>query len=156
MAAKNTHACAVKIGSTGILITGPSGSGKTSVALGLLERAQISGFKSVLVADDQVYLENRHEKLIASVPEAIGGMVELRGFGIVSLPHELQTEIGLVVKLIEDERLERLPEQKFISIKNISVPVIKVPQRHENHAVRIVFAWLTANSGLQVFTKSPT
>jgi len=156
MAAINTHACAVKIASTGILITGPSGSGKTSVALGLLERARIYGFSGTLVADDQVYLKNSAEKLIAAVPEAIGGLIEIRGFGVVPVPHEPQTGIDLVVTLIEAGKIERLPEQKFVSMKNITLPMLEVPQDHENHAVRVIFAWLATNTGLQLLPKSPS
>lgn len=144
------HACAVRIGNDGILIQGTSGSGKTSLALGLVERGKAENLQASLVADDRTYLEQNNKTLVASAPEILKGKVELRGFGITSLPHEAETSISLVVGLAPDETIERMPEQRFIEIAGISLPYLEVPERHENQAVRIIFAWLNHNSDLQL------
>lgn len=150
MTGKTHHACALEINQTGILIKGCSGSGKTSLMLGLLERAKLDGFDAYLICDDQVLLNSTPDSLIAKAPKTISGLVEIRGYGIISHPHKPATLLRLIVELIEDGKIERMPEQKFSDYGAIRLPLIEVPQRHENQAVRIIFAWLGENACLQV------
>jgi HPr kinase/phosphorylase len=88
--------CAARDGA-GVLLMGPSGSGKSDLVLRLLSR----GFD--LVADDRVNIADG----IASAPEALAGMLEVRGLGVMRLPHRQQAALALVVALGNSP--ERLP-----------------------------------------------
>lgn len=87
--------CAARSGH-GVLLLGAPGVGKSDLLLRLLD----DGF--ALVADDQVELEGR----VARAPEALAGLLEIRGLGIVRLPFERSAVLALVIQL---ERGERLP-----------------------------------------------
>lgn len=83
------HASCVARGEAGVLLLGPPGSGKSDLVLRLLQ----CGFS--LVADDRVQIESG----IARAPFGLAGMLEVRGLGIVSLPHAEQARLALVVDL---------------------------------------------------------
>ena len=71
------HGSCVSRDGDGVLLIGPAGSGKSDLALRLLGR----GFD--LVADDRVDIEDG----IAAPPEALAGLLEVHGLGIVRLPY---------------------------------------------------------------------
>ena len=91
--------CAAQ-GEHGVLLVGSSGAGKSDLLLRLLDR----GF--ALVADDQVHIEDG----IARAPEALAGLIEVRGLGIIHLPFVRQTRLALAVRLARAPRMP-LPEQ---------------------------------------------
>jgi HPr kinase/phosphorylase len=80
--------CAARDGA-GVLLLGPSGSGKSDLVLRLLAR----GFD--LVADDRVDVTDG----VASPPPALAGLLEVRGLGVMCLPHRQEAELALVVEL---------------------------------------------------------
>jgi HPr kinase/phosphorylase len=80
--------CASRNGD-GVLLIGPSGAGKSDLVLRLLAR----GFE--LVADDRVEIMDG----IARSPAALEGLLEVRGLGIVRLPHVPSARLALVVEL---------------------------------------------------------
>jgi HPr kinase/phosphorylase len=80
--------CAARDGA-GVLLMGPPGSGKSDLVLRLLSR----GFD--LVADDRVEVTDG----IASAPPSLAGLLEVRGLGIVHLPHRPSAALALVVEL---------------------------------------------------------
>jgi HPr kinase/phosphorylase len=89
--------CAARDGA-GVLLMGPSGSGKSDLMLRLLSR----GFD--LVADDRVDIVDG----VASAPAALAGMLEVRGLGLMNLPHKQSAALALVVAL-GPQRAARLP-----------------------------------------------
>jgi HPr kinase/phosphorylase len=92
--------CAARASAQGgdaILLLGPPGSGKSDVVLRLLRH----GF--ALVADDQVIIEDG----MARAPEALAGLLEVRGLGLFRLPFMPQARLRLVITL--GQRAERLP-----------------------------------------------
>jgi HPr kinase/phosphorylase len=91
------HGSCVARDGAGVLIVGPSGAGKSDLALRLLSR----GF--VLVADDQVDIADG----FARAPDALAGMLEVRGLGIVRLPYVSGVVLKLVVALTDQS--ERMP-----------------------------------------------
>lgn len=95
------HATCVEWFGLGVLIRGKSGAGKSDLALRLIDAG------AVLVADDQVLLENG----IASAPARLQGLLEVRGFGIVKLPFAETTAIALTVDLCSADEIERLPDR---------------------------------------------
>lgn len=103
------HGTCVARDGVGVLLLGPSGAGKSDLALRLLSR----GF--ALVADDQVVIEDG----VARAPTALAGLLEVRGLGILRLPHVATTPVALAVELGEAARLP-------------------VPRRHETLGVPLV------------------
>jgi HPr kinase/phosphorylase len=94
------HASAVLVGARAVLIRGPSGAGKSRLALALIEaaRAGLLPFAR-LVADDRVELEACHGRLVVRAPNALAGLIEVRGVGIRRVPYEPVALVGLVVDL---------------------------------------------------------
>jgi len=86
--------CAARDGA-GVLLLGPPGSGKSDLVLRLLDR----GF--MLVADDRVDIESG----VARPPAALAGLLEVRGLGIVRLPHLAQARLALAIELGSAPRL---------------------------------------------------
>jgi len=138
----NRHCNVVEIAGKGILIEGPAGSGKTSLALGLVDAARQRGIDAHFVADDQALLEVEDGRIVARTPPSIAGLAEIRGHGIVRLAHRSRSTIGLVLAMVEDDGLERMPEQVTTFVLGIELPAIAVPVRHEAQAVRIILARL--------------
>lgn len=100
----NIHATCVRWRRDGILIIGRSGSGKSDLALRLI------ALGAGLVADDRTDLKVKDGALIAAPPKTIAGLLEIRGVGIVEMPHIASARIALVVDL--SGKVERLPEPK--------------------------------------------
>jgi HPr kinase/phosphorylase len=100
------HASCVVVGGAGVLIRGPSGAGKSDLALRLIDGG------GALVADDYCEAEALAGRLVVRAPPAIAGKLEVRGFGIVELPHVPSTTIGLIVDLVSHAEIERLPDPK--------------------------------------------
>lgn len=123
------HGTAISCGQYGVLLRGPPGSGKSDLALrciGLVHALPVPG-PVTLVADDQVYAESHDQQIRLRVPDAIGGMLEVRGVGIIRLPHVPSTRLTLVVELVDGGRVERLPEPEAATlIGGIVVPLARV------------------------------
>lgn len=119
---QNIHATCVALQNKGILIIGPSGAGKSDTALRLIEQ-----IGAALVADDRTIITNKNNKLFASSPENLKGLLEVRGLGIISKKYCNETEVKLVVELVSDRsKIERLPEKEYIELENIKIKKIKV------------------------------
>lgn len=107
----NVHATCVRLAraglsfraaaGAGILILGRSGAGKSDLALRLIAAG------AELVSDDRTELFVRRGRLFARPPKSIAGQMEIRGIGIVNLPHAKQASVLLVVELARS--VERMP-----------------------------------------------
>ena len=108
------HASCVAINGIAILIRGESASGKSDLLLQLLETSGTGlgdlQLKAALIADDQTLLSMQGDRLWASCPETIKGLVEVRGEGIVAVTAQGPAPLGLIVDLIPIQQIERLPE----------------------------------------------
>jgi serine kinase of HPr protein (carbohydrate metabolism regulator) len=118
---ETVHATAVLVGTLGVLIRGASGAGKSRLALALIERG------GRLVADDRVHLSACHGRLVATAPAAISGRLELRGRGIITVPHERSVVIRLVVDMVEESGVERLPEEQELSTTLLGIMLPRQP-----------------------------
>ncbi len=129
MAARSqtVHASAVLVGARAVLIRGPSGAGKSRLALELIEAAR-AGYLlfARLVADDRVHLEAVGGRLLVRPAEALAGLIEGRGVGILRLNHEASAVVGLVVDLNADA--ERLPQadERQAELDGIKLPRLAV------------------------------
>lgn len=104
------HGTCVAIHGRGVLLRGPSGSGKSDLALRLIDGG------AILVADDQTALDRDGEALIARPPATIAGLLEVRGLGLVRLPHLDGVALDLVVDLVAPSAVERLPEASALEL----------------------------------------
>lgn len=101
---------------------GDSGSGKSDLALRMIME---KGAK--LVSDDRTNIENVNSRLIASVPQNLSGLMEVRGVGILKFPFKASSPIDLVVQLVKTpEEMERLPEKETNMLENVILPQIKL------------------------------
>lgn len=96
-----------------MLLRGRSGQGKSDLALRAICRPMRLPGEAVaepfeLVSDDQTVLRAARGRVLASPPETLRGMLELRGIGIVSVPFATGLPLALVVDLT-DAPVERLP-----------------------------------------------
>lgn len=135
----HTHATAIQWHNKGLLLLGPSGSGKSSLALQLLLHG------AQLVADDQVILSRRERqkenRLWATCPPTIAGMIEVWGHGPVILPpHQVMGEVSidLVVDLTPPYCAERLPEEKTWSHSGIALPCVALDAFHVTTPAKIL------------------
>lgn len=111
MAAFLVHGTVIAVGTTGILLTGPSGAGKTSMALRLVAGARRSGHFAAFVSDDQVLVEPAGERLVATAPAAIKGMVELRGSGIGTVEALDSVLLDFALMPVTVDAHNRIPEE---------------------------------------------
>jgi HPr kinase/phosphorylase len=103
--------CASRTGD-GVLLIGPPGAGKSDLLLRLLAR----GFD--LVADDRVDIVDG----VARPVPSLAGMLEVRGLGIMRLPHDLSARLALAVRLAPGE--PRLPS--FARHDALDLPLVTV------------------------------
>lgn len=116
----------------GALIEGASGVGKSDLALRALEQ----GFR--LVADDRVVTFAAGDRLYGRAPEALAGLIEIRGLGVVDAAAVSFAEIALIIRCVEaPEQVERLPEPRFERILGVDVPVFDLWPREPAAPVKI-------------------
>ena len=99
----------VALGSRAALLVGPSGSGKSDLALRFV-LASPPGLDAALVADDQILLERSGDGVVARPPATIAGKIEVRGIGILDLPHRPEAVLRLVIRLVDPDDVPRLPD----------------------------------------------
>jgi HPr kinase/phosphorylase len=112
------HGTALALGGEGILLRGPSGSGKSDLALRLID----SGARRI--ADDQTELRDIAGAPRLSAPAAIAGKLEIRGLGIVAVPHQVSAILRLVVDLRPPETIDRMPAPAWCRFFGYDVPAI--------------------------------
>ncbi len=116
----NIYATSVAINNFGVIIIGKSGSGKSDLALRL-----INNKNAVLVSDDRTDICVKDNKLYASAPEVIKGLMEIRGVGIVRLDYMPIAEVKLVINLVDDiKKIERVPKNFFYEYFNLKIPML--------------------------------
>jgi HPr kinase/phosphorylase len=122
MAAATVHASAVLVGERAALIRGPSGAGKSRLALDLIQALPFAR----LVGDDRVHLQEAGGRLLVRPAQALTGLLEVRGAGILRLPYEPCAVIGLVVDLAVDAPRWPEPAQRLVEIEGIRFPRLGV------------------------------
>jgi serine kinase of HPr protein (carbohydrate metabolism regulator) len=138
------HGTSIEIDGHAALIRGPSGSGKSDLALRLIDGG------AVLVADDQTALVHQDGRLFAGVPDSIAGMIEVRGLGIVRLPHCPRAPLILVVDLIPAGSVQRLPERAETVLLGIAVPRLDLAAFEASSAAKVRLAMRSAVRDIMV------
>jgi HPr kinase/phosphorylase len=143
------HGTCVALGSHAALIRGPSGSGKSDLALRFLALPPEPGLEPRLVADDQVWIERQNDgSLIASAPPALAGKIEVRGLGIVEVPHREAARLALAVDLVLPQEVPRMPPDPLerMTIAGAVLPVVKLAPFELSAALKLRLALLSAVS----------
>ena len=120
------HGSCVSRDGQAVLLLGPPGVGKSDLVLRLLGR----GFE--LVADDQVDISDGH----VTAPAALAGLLEVRGLGIMRLPHAETARLALVADL--SERAERLPAP--VRHAALDVPLVHIDPQAASAPDRVIMA----------------
>ncbi len=108
-------------GWSGVLIDGPSGAGKSDLALRCLDH----GFR--LVADDRTVLWLSDGRLFGAAPQALAGLIEVRGLGVMPEPTLRMAPVRLAVRcLTAADGLERLPDPAERTVLGVTVPQVSV------------------------------
>lgn len=142
-AAENVHATAIALGTHAALIRGAPGSGKSDLALRCLALAPTALIASpvTLVADDRVDLVADAGRLYAQAPATIRGKLEVRGLGIVTVPHVPRAEVKVVADLSAPEEIERLPEASASAeLAGVRVPLIRLAPFEAAAPVKLLLA----------------
>ena len=126
------HATLVQLYGLGILLRGPSNSGKSSIALRLIDEAELSRANGHLIADDQVIITPHDDHLVGKAPDNLFGKIEIRGVGIIDIEARANAAIDLVVDLVPNETLERMPDENLDDdiIAGIKVRRIHIAERN--------------------------
>ncbi|MFN3743681.1 MAG: HPr kinase/phosphorylase [Hyphomicrobiaceae bacterium] len=126
------------------LMLGPPGAGKSDLALRcILEGAWIDGrhYTATLVADDQVIIERNLRGLRARPPEPIAGRLEVRGLGIVALPHAALADVVLAVELAAPDTIARLPDPvPSWHLLDVEVPLIRIAPFEASAHLKLLLA----------------
>ena len=128
------HATCVACSGRAVLLCGPPGSGKSDLALRLIDGG------ALLVADDQVVLRPNGDELVAAAPATIAGRMEVRGIGIVAVPHVAAAPVALVVDLVAPDAVPRLPEPARRTFLGIALPLIALAPFEASAAAKIRLA----------------
>jgi HPr kinase/phosphorylase len=132
------HASCVQLGGIGVVLLGASGVGKSDLALRLID----SG--ATLVADDQVQVEAGETCLLGRPADALAGLLEVRGLGILRLPYCDVSPLGLVVELDRAEVVARLPTRSTYTLLGTDLRYLRLDPREASADAKVRLA-LTAD-----------
>lgn len=122
----------------GVLIEGPSGSGKSDLALRLMD----GGFR--LVADDRTLVWRADARLWGRAPEALTGLIEVRGVGILSVEPLAYAEIVMLARL---GPAERLPDPAVETLLGGELPCLTLDPFERSAPVKLRRALETFDAG---------
>jgi serine kinase of HPr protein (carbohydrate metabolism regulator) len=133
------HATCIAFDGHGILLRGPSGSGKSDLALRAIDHG------AQLVADDQVILVRNGPDMIASAPDSLHGLIEIRGLGIMRMDAAPLARIALVADMTEPPHaIERLPGRRHCDIDGVSLPWLMLAPFEASAPAKLRFALMAA------------
>ncbi|WP_072372867.1 hypothetical protein [Hyphomicrobium sp. NDB2Meth4] len=145
------HGTAVALGAAAALILGPSGSGKSDLALRCLALAPTPMLPQppVLVADDRVFIERTGHRLRVRAPATILGQIEVRGLGIITVPHRPAADLVLAVELVARQAVERLPDPiPSWECQGIGIPLLRLAPFEASTPVKLMLALMQVVQGL--------
>lgn len=131
-AVSTIHASCVAIGAHGVLLLGPSGAGKSDLALRLIDRG------AALVADDRCELAEIGGRLLCAPPDALAGLLEVRGIGITERAWTAPMPIMLAVRLTE--RAERMPASVIEELGGHVLPAVRINAFEASAPIKVELA----------------
>jgi len=142
------HGTAIALGHRAVLIVGPSGGGKSDLALRCLTLAPSALIPQAaqLVADDRVILTAAGGRLYVEAPASIAGLIEVRGLGILQVPHVPRAGVALVAELAPPEEIERLPDPPLTrAIDGVELPLVRIAAFEPSAAAKLLLALMRAS-----------
>lgn len=140
------HATAVAFeaddGPVGVLLRGAPGTGKSDLALRLIDAG------AALVADDRTVLRCAAGRVLMSAPETIRDRLEVRGLGIMRVSAVTQARLVLIVDLVRDEPVERLPPARYETVGDVAIPLIALDPRESSAAAKVRLGVRAAACGI--------
>ena len=110
-------AAGVAVNGRGVLIECREGDARIGLALRMIDRG------AALVADSQTVCLRQGQQLLASAPAGAAGRIEVRGLGVVAMPHVERVPVELLIVLLDAG--PRFPDDKRTrSIAGIEIPVL--------------------------------
>lgn len=128
------HASCVSIDGVALLLRGPSGAGKSDLALRLIDAG------AALIADDQTCLQAEDGLLMASTPERLRGLLEIRGLGPVRIPAGAPAPVALIIDLVPLADVPRLPEPRYNTILDVTLPCLSLHAFEASAAIKAAWA----------------
>ncbi|MDH3580585.1 MAG: aldolase [Hyphomicrobiales bacterium] len=134
------HGTCVALRGKAALLKGAPGAGKSDLALRFVSSFTEDG--AALVADDQVRVWCRGDCLAVGPPETLTGLLEVRGLGIVEMPHVTGAILGLIVTLSPSDQIPRLPRDPLPreDLLGHSLPMLTLAPFEVSAAVKLKLA----------------
>ena len=140
------HATCVSWRDGGILLTGPSGSGKSDLALRMIRAG------ALLVADDQVIVQTDNGRLIARPPARLAGKIEVRGLGILPVPHKPQDQVEIIIEMAaRRDEVDRLSAPRTKTELGIALPCRRLYPFDESTLIKLDLALALARGEIKLF-----
>ncbi len=136
------HASCVAVDGAGILLRGPSGSGKSDLALRMIDEG------ARLVADDQVVIAQTDGQIVASAPDRLAGLIEVRGLGVIRIDPLAQAPLILVADLMATDAIERMPEPDSTQLLGIDLPLFRLDPFPASASAKLRLAARVAAGGI--------
>jgi len=135
----------------GALIEGPSGSGKSDLALRALARGW------TLVADDRTVVWVSDGRLFGRAPDALAGLIEARGVGILAAPRRGLAEIAILVRCVERAAVERMPDPETQKLLGIALPAAALAALDDSAPAKLdrALAGLDSPTNRRITTAAP-
>lgn len=132
LSSETLHATTVAINGRAVLLAGVSGIGKSDLALRLIDRG------ATLVSDDYTLVERIDGELIATAPETIAGLMEVRGIGLVAMAH-VDAPVALLVDL--SDGVDRMPAEPLVrALAGIDIPVVRLAALEASAPIKVELA----------------
>ena len=132
LSSETLHATSVAIDGRAVLLEGLSGVGKSDLALRLIDRG------AILISDDQTLLVRKGQALVARAPGTIRGQIEVRGIGIVTMPHVEDVPVAMIVRLGAEPA--RMPERRQRRLAGVVVREMAFEAFHASTPIKIEWA----------------
>lgn len=117
---ETVHASAVAVDGRGLLIFGAAGSGKTGLVLELL------ALGATLIADDRTELHPDGAGVAMRAPEAIAGLVEIRGAGILRVAERGASAPLWLAADLDRSASGRMPPRRSRRLCGVETPVLDI------------------------------
>ena len=115
------------------MIEGKSGAGKSDLALRLIDRG------ATLISDDYTLLQRAGGELTASPPDTIAGQIEVRGLGVLPMPHVAKVPVALLIHLTDEPTRMPLADE-VRRIAGIDIREVPIDPRSASAPIKVELA----------------